>query len=81
MLFDEKEALPKSQIKIISSIVEMFMDRSAIKHFGRKAKDIVGLNEMLYKLGELAWIALEETMPPTTALKGVLLCAVDFNVM
>ena len=60
VLFDEKEDLPKSQIEIISCIVEMFMDRSAIKHFGRKAKDIVGLNEMLYKLGELAWIALRK---------------------
>ena len=58
VLFDEKKNLPKSQTKIISSIVEMFLDRSALKHFGKKAKDIVGLDEILYKLGELAWKTL-----------------------
>ena len=60
ILFDENEELPMSQTKIISQIVELLMDRSAIKHYGRKAKDIAGLEEMLYKLGELAWRALRK---------------------
>ena len=60
VLFDENEDLPTSQTEIISKIVELFMDRSAIKHYGRKAKDIAGLEEMLYKLGELAWRTLRK---------------------
>ena len=58
ILYDEKQQLPKSQMEIISSIIDMFMDRSALKHFGMRAKDIVGLKQMLYRLGELAWTAL-----------------------
>ena len=60
VLFDENEDLPTSQTEIISQIVELFMDRSAIKHYGKKAKDIAGIEEMLYKMGELAWRTLRK---------------------
>ena len=60
VLFDENGQLSKSHTNIISQIVELFMDRSAIKYYGRKAKGIAGLEEMLYKLGQLAWRTLRK---------------------
>ena len=58
ILYDGKQQLPKCQTEIVSCIIDMFIDYSALKHFGLKAKNIVGLDQMLFKLGELAWIAL-----------------------
>ena len=36
------------------------MDRSALKHFRRKASEIPGLETKLYQLGELAWKSLRD---------------------
>ena len=58
VLLYERKQLPKSQTEIMSQIVEMCMDRSCLKHFGKKAKDIVGLELILHRLGEVAWRAL-----------------------
>ena len=45
--------LPSSQTQLIWQILQMCMNRSAIKYFGMKAKQIVGLEHLLHKLGEL----------------------------
>ena len=51
--------LPKSHTAIIDKIVEMFLDRSALKHFGAKWRQIPGLETKLYQLGKLAWKTLK----------------------
>ena len=58
VLYHKTEELPTSQTEIVKSIIFMCMDRSAMKHFNKKAKDIEGLEEMLEKLGELSLNAL-----------------------
>ena len=59
VLFHEGRRLPKSHTRIMSQIAAMCMDRSCMKHFGKKAKDIMGLEHILYRLGEVAWKALQ----------------------
>ena len=58
LYYTEKE-LPESLTQIIESIVFMCMDRSTMKHFGKKAREIIGLDHLLYKLGELSLKALQ----------------------
>ena len=59
VLFQSTQKLPKSQTEVVANIMEMYMDRSSIKHFGRKTKDIAGLENLLYRLGELSWASLK----------------------
>ena len=56
---EDEHQLPGTQIEIISRMMEILMDRSTLKHFGKEAKDIVGLENLLYKLGELSLEALQ----------------------
>ena len=58
VLLHERKQLPKSQTEIMSEIVQICMDRSCLKHFGKRARDMVGLEHILYRLGEVAWKAL-----------------------
>ena len=48
VLYYKTNKLPTSQTEIVKSIIFMCMDRSAKKHFNKKAKDIEGFEEMLY---------------------------------
>ena len=59
VLYFKEQKLPKSHTAIIDRIVEMILDRSALKHFGRKWRKIPGLETKLYQLGELAWKTLK----------------------
>ena len=54
VLYYSTMQLPSSQTQLIWQILQMCMDRSAIKYFGMKAKHLVGLEHLLYKLGELS---------------------------
>ena len=60
VLFYIEKELPESLTQIIERIVFMCMDRSTMKHFGKKAKEILGLDHLLYKLGELSLAALKD---------------------
>ena len=59
VLYNTRKQLPTSLTEIVKSIIFMCMDRSTMKHFGKKAKDVEGLEDMLYKLGKLSLEALE----------------------
>ena len=59
-LYYKTKQLPKSQTEIVKSIVFMCIDRSSMKHFGKKAKDIEGLEDMLKRLGKLSLEALKQ---------------------
>ena len=58
VLYYTKKELPGSLTQIIESIIFMCMDRSTMKHFGKNAREIIGLEHILYKLGELSLAAL-----------------------
>ena len=59
VLYYTTEELPDNKTKIIWKLVLMCIDRSALKHLGRKASEISNLDEMLYLLGKLSWEALQ----------------------
>ena len=59
VLYYREQKLPNSHTEIIERIVEMILDRSALKHFGRKWGKIPGLKASLYQLGKLAWKTLK----------------------
>ena len=54
-----KEELPKSHTAVIDKIIEMILNRSALKHFEKKAREIPWLEAKLYQLGKLAWTTLK----------------------
>ena len=56
VLYYTTEELPENKTKIIWKLVLMYIDRSALKHLGRKSSDISNLDEMLYLLGKLSWM-------------------------
>ena len=60
VLFEEKKDLPSSQSKIIAEIVNHCINRSAMKHLKKKRTEIENLDQMLDKLGELAWNSLRK---------------------
>ena len=69
VLYFKEQKLPKSHTAIIDRIVEMILDRSALKHFGRKWRKIPGLETKLYQLGELAWKTLKSKTRQLLLLK------------
>ena len=59
VLYHSTEELPRRKTEIVWKIIVMCIDRSALKHLGRKSSEITDLDEMLYILGELSWTALK----------------------
>ena len=59
VLYFKEQKLPKSHTAIIDRIVEMLLDRSTLKHLGRKCRQIPGLEAKLFELGKLAWKTLK----------------------
>ena len=55
VLYFKDQKLPRSHTAVAGKIMEMCLDRSPLKHFGRKASEIQGLHGKLYQLGKLAW--------------------------
>ena len=51
VLYYTTEEIPSSRTKIIWKLILMCIDRSALKHLGRKSSEISNLDEMLYLLG------------------------------
>ena len=59
VLFRQTRSLPKSLTKVMERIIDLCIDRSAMKHLGKRRSEIEGLDEMLFKLGELSWNTLK----------------------
>ena len=59
VLYCVTENLPSSKTQIVWQIIKMCMDRSTLKQLGKISSEIAELQEMLYILGELSWLALQ----------------------
>ena len=60
VLYYTKKELPESLTQIIERIVFMYVDCSTRKYFGKKASEVLGLDHLLFKLGELSLAALQD---------------------
>ena len=59
VLYHKTKELPTSLTELVQSIIIMCMDRSTLKHFGTKVKDIDGLEDLLHELGEISLNSLK----------------------
>ena len=69
VLYDEVRQLPGTQIEIIQRMIEILLDRSTLKHFGKKAKDVENLENLLFELGRLSIEALQRDTKQLLLLK------------
>ena len=60
VIFNEQNTLPKSKTEIYKTIFQLVMDRTTLKTFGHKSKDIKKLDDLLDTLGEFSWKALQK---------------------
>ena len=60
VVFAEKKSLPKTKTGIVGIIYELMMDRTTLKTFGCKSRNVPNLDKLLYLLGEVAWKALQK---------------------
>ena len=60
ILYHEHQSLPSSKTDIVWKIITMCMDRSTLKHLGKKSSEITDLDEMLDILGQLSWESLQK---------------------
>ena len=60
ILYHEHQSLPSSRTDIVWKIILMCIDRSTIKHLGKKSSEIADLEEMLDILGQLSWESLQK---------------------
>ena len=60
VVYAEKRSLPKTKTGIVGIIYELMMDRTTLKTFGCKSRDVPNLDKLLYLLGEVAWKALQK---------------------
>ena len=58
VLYSNEQSLPDTKTGIVWAIIKMCMDRSTLKHLGKKWNDIENIEEMFH-LGELSWLALQ----------------------
>ena len=59
VLYSNEQSLPETKTGIVWAIIKMCMDRSTLRHLGKKSSQIENLDEMLFILGELSWLALQ----------------------
>ena len=69
VVFAEKKSLPKTKTGIVGIIYELMMDRTTLKTFGCKSRNIPNLDELLYILGEVAWKYLQKDSGQLLLLK------------
>ena len=60
ILYHENQSLPSSKTDIVWKIIRMCMDRSTIKHLGKKSSEIADLDKILDTLGQLSWESLQK---------------------
>ena len=59
VLYSNEQSLPDTKTGIVWAIIKMCMDRSTLRHLGKKSSDIENLDELLFVLGKLSWLALQ----------------------
>ena len=57
VLYSNEQSLPDTKTGIVWAIIKMCMDRSTLRLLGKKSSQIENLDEMLFILGELSWLA------------------------
>ncbi len=57
-LFIENQFLPESKTELFKQVVHMCISRTTLKTIGKTASEIENLQELMAKLGKLAWSAL-----------------------
>ncbi len=57
-VFLDQRSLPSTKTGIFRQVVWMCVSRTTLKTMGKTARQVENLNQLLVKLGELAWIAL-----------------------
>ena len=57
-VFSEKRCLPSSKIGLFKQVVHMCMSRTTLKTMGKTASEVESLYDLMVKLGQLAWEAL-----------------------
>ncbi len=60
VLFNEHKSLPASKTGVFNKILTMSISRTTLKMMGKTAHEIENLEELLIKLGKLAWEALNK---------------------
>ena len=59
VLYSNEQSLPDTKTDIVWAIIKMCIDRSTLRLLGKKFSEIENLDEMLFILGELSWLALQ----------------------
>ena len=59
VLYSNEQSLPDTKTDIVWAIIKMCIDRSTLRLLGKKSSQIENLDEMLFILGELSWLALQ----------------------
>ena len=59
VLYSNEQSLPDTKTGIVWAIIKMCMDRSTLRLLGKKSSQIENLDELLFILGELSWLALQ----------------------
>ena len=59
ILYHENQSLPSSKSDIVWKVIVMCIDRSTIKHLGKKSNEIADLDDLLDILGQLSWESLQ----------------------
>ena len=59
VLYSNEQFLPDTTTSIVWAIIKMCIDRFTLKHLGKRSRDIENLDEMLFILGKLSWLALQ----------------------
>ena len=59
VLYSNEQSLPDTKTDIVWAIIKMCIDRSTLRLFSKKSSQIENLDEMLFILGELSWLALQ----------------------
>ena len=72
-LFISNMSLPHSKTELYGDIFYLMMDRSTLKTFGCKSKDVPSIDQWLSVLGKLSWKALQNDT------RQLLLNKVDLN--
>ena len=73
-VFISNSSLPHSETKLYGEIFELIMDRTTLKTFGCKSKDIPNIEKWLCILGSLSWKALQNEV------RQLLLDKVEFYI-
>ena len=60
VVFLEKKSLPRTKTEIYKTIFKLVIDRTTLKTFGCKSEAISKLEDLLYRLGEFSWNALQD---------------------